>query len=82
MDFRAPSIDGRHDASGLGNPLSGECLRMSYWRWLLFAAMARLEVREDMYLGIPNTKTIPREVPLEIYPDARPKLSRIGRRRS
>ena len=40
---------------------------MSYWRWLLFAAMARLDVREDVYLGIPNAKIMPRDVPVEIY---------------
>jgi hypothetical protein len=29
---------------------------MGYWRWLLFAAMARLELREDIHLRIPNAK--------------------------
>jgi hypothetical protein len=43
--------------------------RMSYWRWLLFAAMARFEVGEDVYWGIPNAKTIRREVPVESYLD-------------
>jgi len=29
---------------------------MAGWRWLLFVAMARLELREDIYLRIPGTK--------------------------
>jgi hypothetical protein len=29
---------------------------MAGWRWLLFAAMARLELREDIHLRIPGTK--------------------------
>lgn len=40
---------------------------MSYWRWLLFAAMSRFDLREDVYLRIPNVKTIPRDVRVEIY---------------
>jgi PTS system nitrogen regulatory IIA component len=31
---------------------------MSYWRWLLFAMMARLEVDEATYLRIPESKAI------------------------
>jgi hypothetical protein len=31
--------------------------RFAYWRWLLFAAMARLELRDDSYLRIPNDRT-------------------------
>ena len=34
---------------------------MSHWRWLLFVAMERLELREDLYLRIPNAKTIRRD---------------------
>ena len=41
---------------------------MSYWRWLLFAAMARFEVDEDSYLRIPKAKTIRRDIAIEIYP--------------
>jgi hypothetical protein len=36
--------------------------RMSYWRSLLFVTMERLELREDLYLRIPNAKTIHRDV--------------------
>jgi hypothetical protein len=35
---------------------------MGYWRWLLFAAMARIELREDVHLRIPNAKTTRRVV--------------------
>jgi hypothetical protein len=35
--------------------------RMSYWRSLLFVTMERLELREDLYLRIPNAKTIRRD---------------------
>jgi len=35
---------------------------MSYWRWLLFAAMARLELREDRYLRLPKATTTMRNV--------------------
>jgi len=39
---------------------------MSYWRWLLFAALARLQCREDAYLRMPNAKTIRRNVPIHL----------------
>jgi hypothetical protein len=42
---------------------------MSYWRWLLFAAMARRELGEDVYLRIPNAKTIPLDVSVEVHPE-------------
>ncbi len=32
------------------------------WRWLLFAAMARAELREDVFLELANATTIPRKV--------------------
>jgi len=31
--------------------------RFGHWRWLLFSAMARFELREDRYLRIPTAKT-------------------------
>ncbi len=43
--------------------------RMSYWRWLLFAAMARLELREDRYFRIPNARAIRRDVTVDLHPD-------------
>ena len=46
-----------------------ECERMSYWRWLLFATMARLELTEDLYLRIPNGKTIRHDVTVNAYSD-------------
>ena len=52
---------------------------MSYWRWLLFAAMARFEVGEDNYLRIPKAKTIRCDITIEIHPSL---LCRIGCRRS
>jgi hypothetical protein len=54
------------DASRHARSLSGERERMSYWRWLLFAAMARLEAREAKYLRIPNATTIRRAVPMKV----------------
>jgi len=45
---------------------------MSYWRWLLFVAMARLEIQEDVYLRLLNLKTIRRNVPVEVYPKRGP----------
>jgi len=39
---------------------------MSYWRWLLFAAMARLQCSEDAYLRMPNAKMIRRNVPIDL----------------
>jgi len=50
-----------------------ECERMSYWRWLLFAAMARLEASEASYFQIPNAKTIPHDVTVDIYHEGDPK---------
>jgi hypothetical protein len=35
---------------------------MGYWRWLLFAAMARFELREEIHLRIRNAKTTHRVV--------------------
>ena len=52
---------------------------MSYWRWLLFAAMARFEVGEDNYLRIPKAKTIRRDIAIEIYPSS---IRRTGLTRS
>ena len=45
---------------------------MSYWRWLLFAAMARLELKEDAYFRIPGAKTIRRDVTVDLYSDREP----------
>ena len=42
---------------------------MSYWRWLVFAAMQRLELSEDLYLRIPKAKTIPHDVTVDACPD-------------
>jgi hypothetical protein len=38
--------------------------RMSYWRCLLFSAMARFQLHEDIYLRIPRAKTIRRDMPV------------------
>jgi hypothetical protein len=51
---------------------------MSYWRWLLFAAMARLELREDVYLRIPNAKTIPLDVSVEVHPERKESWDRTA----
>lgn len=48
---------------------------MSYWRWLLFAAMARLELREDLYFRIQNAKTIRRDVKVDVCRDGDPDTS-------
>ncbi len=45
-------------ASGATVPGDG----MSYWRWLLFAAIARVELREDVFLELPDATTVPLEV--------------------
>jgi hypothetical protein len=42
--------------------------QMSHWRWLLFAAMARVEVTEATYLRFPNAKTIPHDVMIDVPP--------------
>jgi hypothetical protein len=40
-----------------GIRISATSKRFAYWRWLLFTAMARFELREDRYLRIPTAKT-------------------------
>ena len=59
----------RDDASAHSHLPYDQGERMSYWRWLLFAAMARFEVPEDVYWRAPNARTIRREVPIESYLD-------------
>ena len=66
MVIRTRTSEGRQPRSSRFWSRPYECQRMSYWRWLLFAAMARLEVTEVTYLRIPNAKAraIPRDVSL------------------
>jgi hypothetical protein len=68
MEFGKKTGRWRDDASAHSRSPSDQGERMSYWRWLLFVAMARLEVRDDVYWRIPNVKAIRRNVPIEIYP--------------
>jgi len=68
MESREGTGGCQNDGSAPSRSRSGKSERMSYWRWLLFAAMARFEVREDVYWRIPNAKAIRRHVPVEIYP--------------
>jgi hypothetical protein len=72
MAIRTGTSEGRrpHSAGLWSRPNKSE--RMSYWRWLLFAAMARLELTEGRYLRIPNAKAIPRDVIVDVYPDGDP----------
>jgi hypothetical protein len=41
-------------------------MQMSWWRWLLFAAMARFEAPEDKYLRIPSAKTARQDVLVDL----------------
>ena len=58
--------------SGLcGNAdFAGRCSRkassMSSWRWQLFGLIARLELREDIYLRIPTKRTVRHDVSVEM----------------
>ncbi len=72
MAIRTGTGEGRQPPSARFGSRPYKCERMSYWRWLLFAAMARLELTEDLYLRIPNAKTIPHDVTVDVYPDGDP----------
>lgn len=74
MEFRAETRYHR-DASFQPRLPFGEGGRMSYWRWLLFAVMARLEAPEDRYLRVRNAKTIRRTVALKF--DTVPQFNTI-----
>ena len=58
-----------------GRALASGRETMSGWRWLLFAAMTRLQLDEDAYLGISGSKTIAHDVPVVVgdTTDTRPK---------
>ena len=45
------------------------CARMSLWRWLLLAAMAHPELREDFYLRIPSANAIRHDVGMTVHPE-------------
>jgi hypothetical protein len=68
MGFRAQTDRGQDEASAPSRSPSNKSERMSYWRWLLFAAMARFEVQEDVQLRLPNVKIIRRDVPNGVCP--------------
>jgi len=51
---------------GMAEEMAG---RMSYWRWLLFALMARFEAGQDVYLRLPNARVIRGEVPVTMQPE-------------
>ena len=68
MGFRAQADRCQDDASAPSRSPSSKCERMSYWRWLLFVAVARFEIQEDMHLRLPNVTIIRRDVPVEVYP--------------
>ena len=69
MGFRTRTGEHQQPTSVQLLPQSYKCERMSYWRWLLYAAMARLELREDLHLRIPNAKTIRHDVTVDGYVD-------------
>jgi PTS system nitrogen regulatory IIA component len=69
MAFTLRLGERRHPTLARFSSRSDKCEQMSYWRWLLFAAMARLEAREDQYMRIPNAKTIGRDVTLNVCAD-------------
>jgi hypothetical protein len=79
MGFR-PQTDGDREEAWVYSDASRECQRMSYWRWLVFAAMARFEVPEDKYLHIPDGKTIWHDVPADIDPEASVEPSILDQR--
>jgi len=55
MDSKAHPPNRQDDnASSRAGPTTATS-GMAGWRWLLFVAMARLELREDIYLRIPGT---------------------------
>jgi hypothetical protein len=57
VETKATSVTHRGDSSACSP--SGPYSRMSRWRWLLFAAMARFEVAEEVYYRVPTTNTSP-----------------------
>lgn len=66
MAFRACTSERKPTAAWF-RLRSGE--RMSHWRWLLFAAMARVERPEGPYLRIPSAKTLRHDVTVDLYSD-------------
>jgi hypothetical protein len=42
-------------------------MQMSWWRWLLFSAMARFETPEDRHLRIPGAKTVRQDVLVDLH---------------
>jgi len=59
--------DAHEEARGSGrSALADERLQMSWWRWLLFAAMARFEAPEARYLRIPSAKTVRQDVLVDL----------------
>jgi hypothetical protein len=61
MDPAPRSTDPQDNASARAGATTAT-FKMAHWRWLLFAAMARLELGEDIHLRIPNAKTTHRVV--------------------
>ena len=57
MDFGMLSTHGQDETLVNAVRISATSKRFAYWRWLLFAAMARFDLREDHYLRIPTAKT-------------------------
>jgi hypothetical protein len=53
----------RPSANGFDRPLHVQ--GMTYWRWLLFAAMARLD-RQDVYLRLPSVRSTTRDIVVDV----------------
>jgi len=59
---------GEDRGSGSSAPaLTDERMQMSWWRWLLFSAMARFETPEDRHLRIPGAKTVRQDVLVDLH---------------
>ena len=78
MAIRTGTSEGRrpHSAGLWSQPYKRE--RMSYWRWFLFAAMQRVELTEDLYLRIPNGKTTPHDVTVDVPDGSRGTLGKVS----
>jgi len=61
MDSATRQTGCQDNASAQANATAASS-KMGYWRWLLFAAMARLELGEDIHLRIPDATTTRRVV--------------------
>lgn len=75
METKATPVTHRADSSS-ARALSGPTDRMSRWRWLLFAAMARFEVSEEAYYRFPAASATPERLLSQLLVKLRRRMRR------